>query len=134
MDRMTNMKNFRRILGIMLVLVLGVSTARATVTNPFEWVSGTTTTKYRIPAIVRIDANTLVAFSDLRGVNGKADGDIGSGHNSVVAKKSTDNGATWGDQVTILDCSKQADNFGYGDAAVVYDKDSKKIQAAWHND
>ena len=127
MDRMTNMKNFRRILGIMLVLVLGVSTARATVTNPFEWVSGTTTTKYRIPAIVRIDANTLVAFSDLRGVNGKADGDIGSGHNSVVAKKSTDNGATWGDQVTILDCSKQADNFGYGDAAVVYDKDSKKI-------
>ena len=127
MDRMTNMKNFRRILGIMLVLVLGVSTARATVTNPFEWVSGTTTTKYRIPAIVRIDANTLVAFSDLRGVNGKAAGDIGSGHNSVVAKKSTDNGATWGDQVTILDCSKQADNFGYGDAAVVYDKDSKKI-------
>lgn len=122
-----NMKNFQRTLGLLLVLVLGVCAASATVTNPFEWKSGTTNTKYRIPAIVRIDANTLVAFSDLRGVDDKADSDIGNGHNSVVAKKSTDNGATWGNQVTILDCSKQADNFGYGDAAVVYDKESKKI-------
>ena len=127
MDRMTNMKNFRRILGIMLVLVLGVSTARATVTNPFEWKSGDASTQYRIPAIVRIDANTLVAFSDLRGINGKTSGDVGSGHNSIIAKKSTDNGASWGNQITILDCSTKADNFAYGDAAVVYDKDSKKI-------
>lgn len=122
-----NMKNFERTLGLLLVLVLGVCAASATVTNPFEWQSGTTNTKYRIPAIVRIDANTLVAFSDLRGVDGKSDGDIGSGHNSIVAKKSTNNGETWGDQVTILDCSGKGDSFGYGDAAVVYDKESKKI-------
>lgn len=122
-----NMKNFERTLGLLLVLVLGVCAASATVTNPFEWQSGTKNTKYRIPAIVRIDANTLVAFSDLRGVDGKSDGDIGSGHTSIVAKKSTNNGETWGEQVTILDCSKQADNFGYGDAAVVYDKESNQI-------
>lgn len=76
---------------------------------------------------MRIDANTLVAFTDLRGVNGKASGDVGKGHNSIVAKKSTDNGETWGEQVTILDCSDKPDNFAYGDAAVVYDKDHNQI-------
>ena len=103
------------------------ATANAAVTNPFEWKSGDASTQYRIPAIVRIDANTLVAFSDLRGVDGKASGDVGNGHNSIIAKKSTDNGASWGNQITILDCRSKADNFAYGDAAVVYDKESQKI-------
>lgn len=101
--------------------------ATANATNPFEWKTGDASTQYRIPAIVRIDANTLVAFTDLRGVNGKASGDVGKGHNSIVAKKSTDNGETWGEQVTILDCSDKPDNFAYGDAAVVYDKDHNQI-------
>ncbi len=122
------MKKFERMLGMLLFFVLGVCSAKAAVTNPFEWVTGTTNTKYRIPAIVRIDATTLVAFSDLRGVNNSTnDGDIGNGHNSIVAKKSTNNGATWGEQVTILDCNGKPDNFGYGDAAVVYDKDHNEI-------
>lgn len=101
--------------------------ATANATNPFEWKTGDASTQYRIPAIVRIDANTLVAFTDLRGVNGKASGDVGNGHNSIVAKKSTNNGETWGEQVTILDCKDKGDNFGYGDAAVVYDKDHNEI-------
>lgn len=122
------MKKFERMLGMLLFFVLGVCSAKAAVTNPFEWKSGDATTQYRIPAIVRIDATTLVAFSDLRGVNNSTkDGDIGNGHNSIVAKKSTDNGQTWGEQITILDCSQKGENFGYGDAAVVYDKDSKEI-------
>lgn len=127
MKKIKSMKSFQRTLGLLLVLVLGVCAASATVTNPFEWKSGDASTQYRIPAIVRIDANTLVAFSDLRGINGMASGDVGSGHNSIIAKKSTDNGASWENQITILDCSTQADNFAYGDAAVVYDKESKKI-------
>lgn len=122
-----NTRKIQRTLGLLLVLVLGVCAASADVTNPFEWKSGDANTQYRIPAIVRIDDNTLVAFSDLRGVGGQASGDVGKGHNSIVAKKSTDNGVTWGNQIIILDCSKQANNFAYGDAAVVYDKESQKI-------
>lgn len=75
---------------------------------------------------MRIDSKTLIAFADLR----SGSGDVGAtdGHTSIVAKKSTDNGATWGDQITILDASKQSDaNFKYGDAATVYDPDSNKI-------
>ncbi len=127
MKKIKSMKSFQRTLGLLLVLVLGVCAANATVTNPFEWKSGDASTQYRIPAIVRIDANTLVAFSDLRGINGKASGDVGKGHNSIIAKKSIDNGASWGNQITILDCSTKTGNFAYGDAAVVYDKESKKI-------
>lgn len=85
-----------------------------------------TTGQYRIPSLVRIDAKTLIAFADLRAKGG----DVGAsdGYNSIVAKKSTDNGATWGDQVTILDATKQNDpNFKYGDAATVYDPVSGKI-------
>ena len=91
---------------------------------PFDKTS-LTTGLYRIPSLVRIDANTLIAFTDLRAQGG----DVGAsdGHNSIVAKKSTDNGKTWGDQVTILDATKQSDpNFKYGDAATVYDLVSKK--------
>lgn len=85
-----------------------------------------TTGQYRIPSLVRIDAQTLIAFTDLR----SGSGDVGAtdGHTSIVAKKSTDNGATWGSQVTILDASARSEaNFKYGDAATVYDPDSKKI-------
>lgn len=85
-----------------------------------------TTGQYRIPSLVRIDSKTLIAFADLR----SGSGDVGAtdGHTSIVAKKSTDNGATWGEQITILDASKQSDvNFKYGDAATVYDPDSNKI-------
>lgn len=126
-ERTISMKKFERLLGMLLFFVLSVCSAKAAVTNPFEWKSGDKNTQYRIPAIVRIDANTLVAFTDQRGVNGKASGDVGSGHNSIVAKKSINNGATWGAQVTILDCSDKPDNFAYGDAAVVYDKDHNQI-------
>ena len=53
-----------------------------------------TTGQYRIPSLVRIDSKTLIAFADLR----SGSGDVGAtdGHTSIVAKKSTDNGATWG--------------------------------------
>lgn len=82
--------------------------------------------QYRNPSLVRIDANTLIAFANKR----STDKDVGTkdGHSTIVAKKSTDNGTTWGDQVTILDATKQSDsNFKYGDPATVYDPVSKKI-------
>lgn len=82
--------------------------------------------QYRIPSLVRINSNTLIAFTDYREKGGDV-GDKDGGHNSIIAKKSTDNGATWGDPITILDATKQSDNFKYGDAATVYDPDSNKI-------
>lgn len=82
--------------------------------------------QYRNPSLVRIDANTLIAFANKR----STDKDVGAkdGHSTIVAKKSINNGQTWGDQVTILDATKQSDsNFKYGDPATVYDPVSKKI-------
>lgn len=99
----------------------------ATISSPFTIKSGDASTYYRIPALVRIDANTLVAFSDLRAPVGGKFGDVGTGHNTIVAKKSVDNGATWGNQVTIFSLDGKPSNFSYGDASVVYDKDTKKI-------
>ena len=83
---------------------------------------------YRIPSLVRVDKNTLIAFSDYRIQSGV---DVGGtdGHTSIIAKKSTDNGKTWEKAVTILDANVYASepNFKYGDAATVFDPSSKKI-------
>ncbi len=104
----------------------GTTSFPAITSVPFGKASLTGTQQYRIPSLVRIDDHTLIAFTDLRAKGG----DVGAtdGHNSIVAKKSTDNGKTWGSQVTILDAAKQSDsNFKYGDAATVYDPVSGKI-------
>jgi sialidase-1 len=82
--------------------------------------------QYRIPSLVRIDSKTLIAFCDLRA--GGSDVGATDGHNSIVAKKSDDNGTSWGEQVTILDATRESDsNFKYGDAATVYDPIEKRI-------
>ena len=79
-------------------------------------------------SLVRVDKNTLIAFSDYRIQSGV---DVGGtdGHTSIIAKKSTDNGKTWEKAVTILDANVYASepNFKYGDAATVFDPSSKKI-------
>ncbi len=106
------------------LIPMGAYAEGSTTTTPF---TSTSSTLYRIPSLVRIDANTLVAFSDNRGSNGA---DVGkrTGHISIVAKLSKDNGTTWGNEITILDASKNTDaNFSYSDAATVYDPDAKKI-------
>lgn len=70
---------------------------------------------YRIPAITTLPDGTLIAVADKR-INSLNDlpGDI-----DVVARRSTDNGRTWSDYITVA----AHDEFGgYGDPALVRDK------------
>lgn len=67
-----------------------------------------------------------MAFSDLR----YGTGDIGYGSSlDIIAKKSTDNGATWGAQQTVLKSNSNASDYTYafGDASTVVDRESGAI-------
>lgn len=77
---------------------------------------------YRIPAIVETANGTLVAIADQRG---SALGDLPN-IISIVAKTSTDKGATWNSMVTIAQASATAGTT-YGDAVAVYDEETGKI-------
>lgn len=70
---------------------------------------------YRIPAITTLPDGTLVAVADKR-INSIFDlpGDI-----DVVARRSTDNGRTWGEYITVAAHDKFG---GYGDPALVRDR------------
>lgn len=67
---------------------------------------------YRIPAIIKLPDNDMLAFAEGR-VNGGADfGDI-----NIVMKRSSDNGKTWGSISTIVDY----DALQAGNPAPVFD-------------
>ena len=82
------------------------------------WTSSKSNSQYyRIPALLKIGTNTLLAFTDDRFTSTS---DLGGNHKiDVLVKKSTDGGATWGNAVTVAagDGSTAA-GYGYGDAAV----------------
>ena len=81
---------------------------------------------YRIPAILNQNG-TLWAFTDDRSnVSSTVSwGDIGCGEISIIAKKSTDNGASWSSSTTVAEGSNSASDFykAHGDAAVVCDRE-----------
>lgn len=79
---------------------------------------------YRIPAMVETANGTLVAIADQRG---SALGDLPN-IISIVAKTSTDKGATWNNMVTIAQGNSSAGTT-YGDAAAVYDEETGKVIA-----
>ena len=54
---------------------------------------------YRIPAIVKTKSNVLLAFAEARKLRSSGD----SGDIDLVVKRSSDNGKTWSDQITIWD-------------------------------
>lgn len=80
----------------------------------------------RIPAIAKTNTGALVAFSDRRKDN---IGDIGLSNIDIAYRISLDNGATWSTEAVALQGSDKDTNpyFGYGDAAVVADRESNKI-------
>ena len=81
---------------------------------------------YRIPAITTARNNTVLAFSDYR----PCGNDIGFGEVDIVLRRSYDNGKTWSDAVTIADGqggNENVFNAGFGDAAVVADRESDKV-------
>ena len=80
---------------------------------------------YRIPAITTTKDNKVLAISDFRWCNN----DIGFGHVDIVGRISEDNGSTWSDQFNIAvgTGASGAKDCGYGDAAVVTDRETGKI-------
>ncbi len=80
---------------------------------------------YRIPAITTTKDNKVLAISDFRWCNN----DIGFGHVDIVGRISADNGETWSDQFNIAvgTGASGAKDCGYGDAAVVTDRETGKI-------
>lgn len=80
---------------------------------------------YRIPAIVKTNNGMLVAIADKRKNNGS---DIGYNNIDIVYRTSTDNGATWSDEQTIISGGTSTSSYsGYGDAAVVCDRETGNI-------
>ena len=80
---------------------------------------------YRIPAIATTRKGELLAISDDR----YCGSDIGYGRVDIVGRISTDNGVTWGDQfnVAVGDGDNNSNTCGYGDAAIVADRESNKV-------
>ena len=95
------------------VLLLSACCCRAQQTKVPVFISGTEGHKsYRIPAIIKLPNNGLLAFAEGR-VKGSGDfGDI-----NIVLKQSHDNGKTWSSLQTVVD----ADSLQAGNPAPVVD-------------
>lgn len=78
---------------------------------------------YRIPAIATTKDGTLVAVSDLR--YGHA-GDLDNHRIDLLVKTSENNGVTWSDGINLTE-NLSKDTYGYGDAAIVADRESDKV-------
>lgn len=80
---------------------------------------------YRIPAITKDANGNLIAVSDLRY---SSYGDIGNGNRiDIVYKTSSDNGASWSSQQTMISGGGSGFDFAHGDAAIVTDRESGKM-------
>lgn len=87
------------------------------------WNNPDGTNYYRIPAIASTGDGHVVAVTDYRYNDAW---DLGHHHIDLLVKQSTDDGKTWGPEVNI---TKQytSDTVGYGDAAIVADRESNKV-------
>ena len=107
--------------------------------NVFVYNNSTPVT-YRIPAITTTQNGTVLAVTDSRHTGM---GDIGAGRIDLFLSRSTDNGATWSTPDVLRDASGNAvaqgigkdnsvsandrRNAGYGDAAIVADRESNEV-------
>ena len=107
--------------------------------NVFVYDNSTQVT-YRIPAITTTQNGTVLAVTDSRHTGM---GDIGAGRIDLFLSRSTDNGATWSNPDVLRDASGNAvaqgigkdngvnandrRNAGYGDAAIVADRESNDV-------
>ena len=81
---------------------------------------------YRIPAIATAPNGHIFAISDHR----PCGSDIGYGEVDVMCRISTDNGVNWGDEFFVADGKGGSTNemtTGYGDAAIVADREQNKL-------
>ena len=89
---------------------------------------------YRIPAIVTAKNGDIIAINDRRFDNDK---DLGNNsgtaanpsnhHIDIIGVASSDNGKTWNDEFMIMNGTGSGPLAGYGDAAVVADRESNKV-------
>ncbi|MBF1069557.1 MAG: exo-alpha-sialidase, partial [Prevotellaceae bacterium] len=107
--------------------------------NVFVYNNSTSVT-YRIPAIATAKNGTVLAVTDSRHTGM---GDIGAGRIDLFLSRSTDKGATWSNPDVLRDASGNAvaegigkdngvnandrRNAGYGDAAIVADRESNDV-------
>ena len=96
------------------------------------------TNYFRIPALAQTKDGTLIAVTDLRynhtadigkfGPNGEW-GQASDIHRvDVIVKRSTDNGLTWDNSSTkITNAPDNPVRYGYGDAAIVADRESDNV-------
>ena len=74
---------------------------------------------YRIPAIIQLDNGDLLASYD-----GRPTGWDAPGPNSILQRRSTDNGRTWQGQTVIAAGRDGEDKIGYSDPSYVYDRET----------
>ncbi len=117
----------KKILPIIIAALTFVGGAKAqTTTTIFDSGNGSKP-YYRIPAILNQDGKLWAFTDDRSNLSTTATwGDIGSGKISIIAKTSTDNGATWSSSTTTVAAGSSSDTGFYkahGDAAVVCDRE-----------
>ena len=111
------MKKFLCVISAFMVTAFIASTAGA---QTVVFKSDTISNCYRIPALLKTNDGKIMAISDFRPCRT----DVGGGVIDVVAKTSDDNGATWGEEKTLVkgDGPNKPFDIAHGDAAVVCDR------------
>ncbi len=74
---------------------------------------------YRIPAIVHLPGGDLLASFD-----GRPTGIDAPGPNSILQRRSTDGGRTWGEQTVVAAGQADEPRHGYSDPSYVYDAET----------
>lgn len=74
---------------------------------------------YRIPAIIQLEGGDLLASYD-----GRPTGIDAPGPNSILQRRSTDGGRTWGEQTVVAQGEDGAQKIGYSDPSYVYDRET----------
>nr|WP_276547929.1 exo-alpha-sialidase [Brachybacterium muris] len=74
---------------------------------------------YRIPAIIQLENGDLLASYD-----GRPTGTDAPGPNSILQRRSTDGGKTWGEQTVVAQGVAGAQKLGYSDPSYVYDRET----------
>lgn len=78
---------------------------------------------YRIPAVATAKDGSIVTVCDRRwGSSGDLPNNI-----DVVVRRSTDNGQTWSEPVTIAGTNELGGDYGHGDPAIVLDRTTGKL-------
>ncbi len=115
-----------------LLILLSAGAQRAWADSKQTLFSTSSSSVYRIPAIVRLpNSGNLWAFCDLR--HGNNGNDLGDGHViDVVGKLSSNNGSSWGSQEYVAqgtgsDSNSNHYDYAHGDPAAVVDRESGSI-------